>query len=182
MDKKDASDGSAGSGEHHPHEDGGGQSDLDQESETAQLLKEKLLRALADAENARKRAERSRLEGREAGIADLISALAPALDNLDLAISSTSSLGQEPPKNTEAILHGLLATKRAIDDALCKAGIELLRPAPGEVADPNVHEIVSATLAPHIAAGHVAELVQPGYRIGKRLIRPARVIVAAPAA
>lgn len=154
----------------------GGQAE---ETTYAEEMREKLLRALADAENARKRADRSRIEGREAGMAELMSALAPALDNLDLAISSAKPAKSDLPGTESAILEGLSATKRAIDDALAKAGIEILRPGRGEVADPALHEIISSIPTSEVADGQIVEAVQCGYRIGSRLIRPARVVVAA---
>ena len=103
----------------------GGQSPAPQEQEVekpeskqaaaseADEMRERLLRALADAENARKRADRARAEGRESGIADLVSKIVPALDSLDLAIEAAGRTEEGTQPSVDALLNGLRATSRA---------------------------------------------------------------------
>lgn len=140
-------------------------------------LRERLLRALADAENARKRADRARVEGRETGIAELVAKIVPALDSLDLAIGAASRTEEGAPPSLDALLDGLRATSRAFLDALVKVGVERISPDKGEPFDPNIHDAISARSDPETGDGLVLETLQPGYRTGSRLIRPARVVI-----
>lgn len=143
------------------------------ENTSVEELRDKLLRALADAENARKRADRSRAEGREAGMAELLSALAPALDNLELALNSATSDGS----NT-AIIEGLRATQRAISDSLARIGVQEIRPDQGDKPDHDVHDVIATVDDREIAPGRIVQVAQCGYKVGSRLVRPARIIVA----
>ena len=143
------------------------------EPEEGDALQDRLLRALAEAENARKRAEKAGTEGRQAGMAQLLSELAPALDNLDLALEALAGSHEIEP----SLIKGLEATRRAINDALLKAGVKILRPSIGEDPDPHVHEIIGTVPTPGSNTGQIVSVVQSGYMIGPRLVRAARVIV-----
>jgi molecular chaperone GrpE len=168
----------------------GGQSPAPQEQEVekpeskqaaaseADELRERLLRALADAENARKRADRARAEGRETGIADLVSKIVPALDSLDLAIEAASRTEEGSRPSVDALLNGLRATSRAFLDALIKVGVERICPGTGEAFDPNIHDAISSRSDDETGDGLVLETLQPGYRVASRLVRPARVVIA----
>ena len=168
----------------------GGQSPAPQEQEVekpeskqaaaseADELRERLLRALADAENARKRADRARAEGRESGIADLVSKIAPALDSLDLAIEAAGRTEEGTQPSVDALLNGLRATSRAFLDALIKVGVERICPGTGEAFDPNIHDAIASRSDDETGDGLVLETLQPGYRVASRLVRPARVVIA----
>lgn len=144
-------------------------------------LRDRLLRALADAENARRRAEVARSEGQQAGVADLASRLIGGLDSLDLALRAEPGPGQEASAFAAAVLEGVRSARRELLDGLQKTGVERVDPA-GETFDPSAHEAVATRPDRSAKPGQVLEVLQPGYRIANRLIRPARVIVAAPAA
>ena len=144
----------------------------------ADELRERLLRALADAENARKRADRARAEGRETGIADLVSKIVPALDSLDLAIEAASRTEEGTQPSVDALLNGLRATSRAFLDALIKVGVERICPGTGEAFDPNIHDAIASRSDDETGDGRVLETLQPGYRVASRLVRPARVVIA----
>ncbi len=144
----------------------------------ADELRERLLRALADAENARKRADRARAEGRESGIADLVSKIVPALDSLDLAIEAASRTEEGTQPSVDALLNGLRATSRAFLDALIKVGVERICPGTGEAFDPNIHDAIASRSDDETGDGLVLETLQPGYRVASRLVRPARVVIA----
>ena len=144
----------------------------------ADELRERLLRALADAENARKRADRARAEGRETGIADLVSKIVPALDSLDLAIEAASRTEEGTQPSVDALLNGLRATSRAFLDALIKVGVERICPGTGEAFDPNIHDAIASRSDDETGDGLVLETLQPGYRVASRLVRPARVVIA----
>ena len=143
----------------------------------ADELRERLLRALADAENARKRADRARAEGRETGIADLVSKIVPALDSLDLAIEAASRTEEGSRPSVDALLNGLRATSRAFLDALIKVGVERICPGTGEAFDPNIRDAISSRSDDETGDGLVLETLQPGYRVASRLVRPARVVI-----
>ena len=143
----------------------------------ADELRERLLRALADAENARKRADRARAEGRETGIADLVSKIVPALDSLDLAIEAASRTEEGTRPSVDALLNGLRATSRAFLDALVKVGVERICPGTGEAFDPNIHDAILSRSDDETGDGLVLETLQPGYRVASRLVRPARVVI-----
>lgn len=142
-------------------------------------LNDRLLLALADAENARKRADRARSEGRETGVAEVTASLVPALDSLALAIETAGQEDRSAPGYMAAVLEGLNATNRAILDALSRYGVFQVKPEPGAPFDPNLHEAVGSAPDQAAAPGHVVRTVQTGYKVGDRLVRPVRVIVAA---
>lgn len=144
----------------------------------ADEMRERLLRALADAENARKRADRARAEGRESGIADLVSKIVPALDSLDLATETAGRTEEGTQPSVDALIDGLRATSRAFLDALIKVGVERICPGTGEVFDPNIHDAISSRYDAETGDGLVLETLQPGYRVAGRLVRPARVVIA----
>ncbi|GAB4527123.1 MAG: nucleotide exchange factor GrpE [Roseibium sp.] len=144
-------------------------------------LQDRLLRALADAENARKRAERSRAEGRKEGVVEVVTALIPALDSLELALASIADAGAGTDEQKSSLLCGLVATQRSFATALEQFGIERIYPF-GERFDAALHEAVATRAQPGKQPGEVLEVMQAGYRLGERLLRPARVTVAAPSA
>lgn len=147
------------------------------EPEAVAALRERLLRALADAENARRRADKARSEGWRAGIAELAGRLVSGLDSLDLAVRANPEAGQDPLAFARAVQDGVAAARRDLLDALDKVGVERLEPT-GQPFDAHAHEAIAARPDPSAASGQVLEVVQAGYRLaGERLIRPARVIV-----
>ena len=152
------------------------------ESEAANELKDRLLRALADAENARKRADSAHQAGRTAGVAEVTQGLLPALDSLDFAMTTLKPVSESLEPQLRAIHEGLEATRRAFLNAFARFGIELVSPEAGERFDPNIHEAVSTQPGDEAEAGKVASTLQSGYRVGARLIRPARVVIVEAAA
>lgn len=146
------------------------------EPEEVAALRDRLLRALADAENARRRADIARREGWKAGVAEVVGRLIPGLDSLDLAIRA------EPAPETEAgfaraVIEGVRAARRELLEALDKVGVTRIEPE-GEPFDAQTHEAVATRPDDAGASGRVLEVLQPGYRTADRLIRPARVVVA----
>lgn len=162
--------------------EGPGEAQPAPESETANELKDRLLRALADAENARKRADSAHQAGRTAGVAEVTQGLLPALDSLDFAMTTLKPVSESLEPQLRAIHEGLEATRRAFLNAFARFGIELVSPEAGERFDPNIHEAVSTQPGDEAEAGKVAATLQSGYRVGARLIRPARVVIVEAAA
>ena len=141
-------------------------------------LQDRLLRALADAENARKRAERSRAEGHKAGVAEVVTALIPALDSLELALASIADSCGSADERESSILQGLAATRRSFFSALEQFGVERIYPL-DERFNAAFHEAAATRVQPGKPPGEVVEVMQAGYRLGERLLRPARVTVSA---
>ena len=129
------------------------------------------LRAAAELENYRKRAARDVENARRYGLESLAQALLPVRDSLEAGVASAENA------DVAALLDGKRATLRLLDAALGQVGIEEVDPV-GEPFDPEKHEAM--TLAPSDTAepNTVLTVVQKGYAIHDRLLRPARVIVA----
>ncbi|MDR2502781.1 MAG: nucleotide exchange factor GrpE [Deltaproteobacteria bacterium] len=129
------------------------------------------LRALADLDNARKRLGREKEEAVRYAAAGVLADILPALDNLELALEH--SKGNDACKD---ILVGLEMTRRMLLDALKGHGLEAVG-AVGEPFDPNIHEAISMTSHPDLPEGAICALLNRGYRLNERLLRPARVTV-----
>lgn len=147
-------------------------------------LKDRLLRAVAETENLRKRAAREREEAARYAISGF------ARDVLGVADDMARALGALPEEqraekmlisNAKALFDGLELTRRNLGAALERHGIARIDPA-GEPFDPNLHEAMFEVDAPGAAPGSVVQVVEAGYRIHDRLLRPARVGVARRAA
>jgi molecular chaperone GrpE len=127
-------------------------------------------RTQADFENYRRRVARESALAQDRGAIKLARELLPALDNLDRAL--------EAADKDDPLLQGVRLVREELDAALGRVGIESFSPA-GEIFDPALHEAVVHQPVDGAASGTVAEVYQPGYRLGDHIIRPARVVVAA---
>lgn len=159
--------------------DAGGRADapadaLAKAEATAQEHWNRYLRAAAELENVRKRAARDIEQARKFAIERLAAELLPALDSLEMGLEAAGSAAPE------ALLEGKRATLRLLTGALEKFGVEPIIPA-GQAFDPQLHEAISVQPAPGVAPGGIVAVVQKGYQLNGRLLRPARVIVAASA-
>jgi molecular chaperone GrpE len=131
----------------------------------------KYLRAVAEMENLRKRMARDVDSARRSGIEKLAAEILPVADSLEMALESGAQA------TAEALLDGKAATLRLLQSALERLGIEVLDPL-GEPFDPQLHEAMSMQPAPAAEPGSVIAVLQKGYRLQDRLLRPARVVVA----
>jgi molecular chaperone GrpE len=172
---------------HHPRDDREPETASDAEPDekvrtTAELeaelseAKDRLLRALAEQENVRRRAERERAEAIKFAASDIVRDLLPAIDNLRRAIESTPQ-GKVPDEAVLKLLAGVEATEQGLLEALEKHGIRRINPL-GEIFDPAQHQAMLEVTDPTRPAGTVAEVLQPGYLHHDRLLRPAMVSVA----
>jgi molecular chaperone GrpE len=134
--------------------------------------REALLRALADQDNARKLSARERDEAARYAASHLARDLLDSLDNLRRAVESAPQ-----DESLDGLLSGVIATERNLLAALAKHGIRRLDPL-GERFDPKFHEAVHRRADPAFNTGDVIEVIQPGYLIHDRLLRPAKVGVA----
>lgn len=129
---------------------------------------DKFLRASADFDNYRKRAARERDELIRTSRENLIHALLPALDNLERALDHS-------PDGTP--LHdGLLQVQKQFARSLADFGLVELIAKPGDPFDANIHEAISHIESPQ-PEGVIVEQLQSAYKLGDRLLRPARVVV-----
>jgi molecular chaperone GrpE len=143
-------------------------------------LKDRLLRALAEQENIRRRAARERDEAVRYAAANLGRDLLPTLDNLRRALDSVpaESIG-ELDEPAAKLLAGVAAIERGLLDVLARHGISRLDPALGGAFDPHFHQAMFEVEGSSYPAGTVAQILQPGYVQHERLLRPAMVGVAA---
>jgi len=138
-------------------------------------LRDKLLRALAETENVRRRAERDRKDAEAYGGTRLARDLLAVHDNLDRALAHVDdSLRAQG----ESFIEGVELTQRELLNAFAKHKIEKIVPAPGEKFDPHRHQAMFEAPIPGAEPGTVIEVMQAGFTIADRLLRPAMVGVA----
>jgi len=141
-------------------------------------LRDKYLRAVAETENVRKRAEREIAESRAYGTALFARDVLSVADNLTRALAAIDPETRATAAGTlKALLDGIDLTQRELQKTLEKHGIRRLDPV-GEKFDPNFHQAMFEVSDPNVAAGTIVEVMQPGYAIGDRVLRPALVVVA----
>lgn len=137
-----------------------------------------LLRALAEVENTRRRAERQANDARAYAIDRFARDLLPVADTLTRALDAAPAGWRESSDDSlRNLLAGLEMTERAMIDAFARHGLKRVG-ALGETFDPNLHQAVAQTPSQH-PAGTVLVVMQPGYVLGDRTLRAAMVSVSA---
>lgn len=139
-------------------------------------LRDRWLRAVAELDNVRKRARREVEEAHRYGQADLLRDLVEVLDAFGLAVRSLESLAAGEGDG-EAVRAGLELIDQRLREILGARGLEPI-PALGETFDPAWHEAVGQVEAEGVPSGQVVEVLQDGYRLRDRVLRPSRVVVA----
>ncbi|MFC1595418.1 nucleotide exchange factor GrpE [Gemmatimonadota bacterium] len=134
-------------------------------------MQDRLLRVSAEFENYKKRRQRETNDLLRFAHEALIRDLLPVIDSFERAI-----LSSEGTRDYDAFHDGILLILQQLHEILTSAGVERLSPE-GEIFDPNWHEAVGVCPHDKIAPDHVAVVVEPGYRLYDRIIRPARVMV-----
>lgn len=148
-----------------------------QHTEVAEL-KDRLLRTLADMENLRRRTEREVVDARAYGIAAFARDMLGVADNMRRALDAIGAEQREAADaNLKGLIDGIELTERELHKVLEKHGIAKLDPQ-GEKFDPNFHQAMFELPDPSVPSGTVVQVVQSGYRIGERVLRPALVAVA----
>jgi molecular chaperone GrpE len=142
-------------------------------AENAQL-KDRLLRALAEVENTRRRAERDLDDMRQYAVTKFAGDMLNVADNLERAIASVpaSARGWDGPLKT--LTEGVELTEKELARSLEKHGVTKLDPM-GKRFDPHFHEALFELPDPSVPHGTVTKVLQPGYAIGSRPLRPAKV-------
>jgi molecular chaperone GrpE len=123
----------------------------------------------AEFENARKRAERERLEFRDYATGNVVEQFLPVLDNFELALKSDS--------NAHQLRSGVALIVKQMEEVLKQMQVTPV-PALGEAFDPRIHEALGAVDRDDLPDQHVAEEIRRGYKLRERLLRPALVRVA----
>jgi molecular chaperone GrpE len=163
-------------------EDGGNaaaeQAEVEALRQEVGAMKERALRALADAENTRKRAEREREETRLYAITRFARDLLSVSDNLNRALTACPPEAREGASDAlKSVMDGVEATERELQAVLARHGVKLIA-AEGVKFDPNLHQAIAEVPAEGRQPGTVVSVIQSGYSIGDRLLRAAMVTVA----
>jgi molecular chaperone GrpE len=155
--------------------------DAAQEIEALKLevaaLKDQALRYLADAENTKRRAERESNDARAYAIQKFARDLLGAADNLSRATAMSPRESQDPAVTNYII--GVEMTEKELQGAFERNGLKKIDPAKGDKFDPHLHQAVMEQPSTEVAAGGVLQVLQAGYELMGRLVRPAMVAVAA---
>ncbi len=142
-------------------------------------LKDKLLRTLAEMENLRRRTEREVAESRIYSVTSFARDILAIADNMARALQTLrAELKEKSDSGVKALLDGVELTERELTKVLEKHGVRKFEPQPREKFDPNLHQAMYEVPDPALPAGTVAQVVQAGYMIGERMLRPALVAVA----
>jgi len=140
-------------------------------------FKDKLLRTLAEMENLRKRTEREVGDARLYGTAGFARDVLAVADNMHRALEAIGpELREAADTKVKAFIEGVELTERELLKTLEKNGVKKFSPL-GERFDPNVHQAMYEVQTSDQPPGHVAQVIQAGYMIGDRVLRPALVAV-----
>ena len=139
----------------------------------AEKYRDMALRAEAEMQNLRRRSERDVQNAHKFGAERLIQNLLPVVDSLEKAVEASQ---QGETAEDDPQLEGLKLCLKLFTDVLTKEGIEVVDPL-GQPFDPNVHEALSMIENPDMEPNSVMAVIQKGYRLHERLVRPAMVMV-----
>jgi molecular chaperone GrpE len=142
------------------------------------MLRDRMLRALADAENTRRRGEREKQDATQYAVTKFARDMLQIADNFARALAACPPAVREAADpQVKAVLDGIEATERQLIAGLERHGVKPIDTADGKF-DPNLHQAIAEVPGLGRPAGSIVDVVQPGYRIGERLLRPAMVTVA----
>jgi len=141
-------------------------------------LKDKLLRALADMENLRRRTARELADARIYAVTNFARDMLTVADNLRRALDSVPADARDDADGPlKALIEGIEVTERDLLKTLDRHGVRRLEPE-GQKFDPNLHQAMFEVAQPDVPNGTVVQVMQSGYVIGERVLRPALVGVA----
>ncbi|HPF34148.1 MAG TPA: nucleotide exchange factor GrpE [Candidatus Krumholzibacteria bacterium] len=148
--------------------------DLERERDEA---RDRLLRAAAEMDNLRKRTRREVQDAHAFATADVVRDMLEVLDDVERALAAAGEEG-EADGPAAAIRQGVAMIEARLRDALTRRGVERLTVGAGDEFDPREHEAVAQIPGGDVPSGAVVDVVLAGYRLGDRVLRPARVVVA----
>lgn len=140
-------------------------------------LKDRALRALAEAENMRKRSVKEKEDASKYAVSSFARDLLDVADNFRRAIDSASPELLEGDEHVKNLISGIESVEKVMLGVFDRHGIRKLEPESGAF-DPNFHEVMFEAPVPGKASGEIIQLIEPGYVLNGRLLRPARVGVA----
>lgn len=135
-------------------------------------FQDKFMRALADAENARKRSEKDRREAENYGGSKLARDMLPVYDNMKRALEAATD---EQKEVSAALIEGIELTMRELLNVFSKHGITLISPEVGDRFDPNHHEAMFEAPLPGTKQGEIIQVSAEGFMLHDRILRPAQV-------
>ena len=135
-------------------------------------MRDRFMRALADAENARKRADKERQEASNYGGTRLARDMLPVFDALQRALDAVT---EEQRAQNGALIDGIELTQRELINVFSRHGITTLAPEVGERFDPQLHEAMFEAPVQGTKAGDIIQIMEHGFMIHDRLLRPAKV-------
>lgn len=135
-------------------------------------FKDRFMRALADAENSRKRSDRDRREAEQYGGSKLARDMLPVYDNMKRALESATD---EQRTAFGALIEGVELTMRELLNVFSKHGMTIIAPEIGERFDPNIHESMFEAPLPDTKVGDIIQVSAEGFMLYDRLLRPAQV-------
>ena len=138
--------------------------------------KEKYLRSMAEVENVRRRAANDVANARKFAVEGFAGESLQVRDSLELA--RVVEVSEEDQGVVEKMKEGLDLTLKQLDSVFDKFGIKAVEPAPGDRLDPELHQAMTIQESDSIEPNHIVTVIQKGYTINERLLRPAMVIVA----
>jgi molecular chaperone GrpE len=136
--------------------------------------KDKLLRSLADMENLRRRTDREVADTRTYGVSSLARDIAGVADNVRRALAAVDKSAAAIEGPAKALVEGVELIERELLKVLEKHGVKKFDPQ-GVKFDPNLHQAIFEVPDANVASGSIAQVIQPGYMIGERVLRPAMV-------
>ena len=159
-------------GEEDPTAEELAEDELEQLRNERDQFRDRFMRALADAENSRKRADRDRREAENYGGSKLARDMLPVYDNLVRAVEAAS---EDDEKASDALIEGVQLTLKELLNVFKKHGIEAIQPEIGERFDPQVHQAMFEAPLPGTKAGDIIQVAATGFMLHDRLLRPAQV-------
>ncbi len=129
------------------------------------------LRAQAETENVRKRAVKDVESAHKYSVEKLVNEFLPVKDSLELGLNASDQA------DVKSLVEGMELTLKSFSNALEKCGVEEIDPV-SEKFDPELHQAMTMVESPDVESGTVIEVMQKGYKLNDRLIRPAMVVVA----
>jgi molecular chaperone GrpE len=177
-----ASDDPQGTGSSGDGPDAGLEAMLDQLQAENAALREQVLRVAADAENAKRRAEREANDARAYAIQKFAKDLLGVADNLSRALQHApkpGASGDDADTVVKNFLTGIELTETALSGAFERNGLTKVDPARGDRFDPNLHQAMMEQPTEDVEPGSIVQVMQAGYELMGRIVRPALVIVAA---
>lgn len=135
-------------------------------------MRDRMIRALADAENSRKRAEKDRRDAQLYGGSKIARDMLPVYDNLTRALNAAT---EDTRAAAPGLVEGVELTLRELTNILNKHGVQRICPEVGEMFDPHTHQAMFEAPVPDFKAGQIIQVMAEGFMLHDQLLRPAHV-------